>query len=138
MNQQGLTSYYRVRLTDTDAAGVVYFASLMSICHIAYEEILINRGINLQNFVKEGTIAIPIIHGEIDCLHPIHWGDLILITLTPHFLSDTELVMTYQLTAQENSGQLLAKGKTRHVCIHPQTRQRLSFPYHFQEALLEP
>lgn len=128
---------YRVRLADTDAAGVVYFASLMSICHIAYEETLITRGINLQQWVKEGTIAIPILHGEIDCLRPIYWGDLVLITLTPHFLSETELVIAYELSAEAEIKKILAKGQTKHVCINPQTRQRFPFPEQFREALLE-
>lgn len=128
---------YRVRLADTDAAGVVYFASLMSICHIAYEETLITRGINLQQWVKQGTIAIPILHGEIDCLRPIYWGDLLLITLTPHFLSETELVITYELSAEAEIEKILAKGQTKHVCINPQTRQRFPFPEQFREALLE-
>lgn len=128
---------YRVRLADTDAAGVVYFASLMNICHIAYEETLVTRGIHLQQWVKEGTIAIPILHGEIDCLRPIYWGDLVLIALTPQFLSETELVITYELTAEAEIEKVLAKGETKHVCINPQTRQRFPFPKQFREALLE-
>ncbi|MFP4253734.1 MAG: acyl-CoA thioesterase [Halothece sp.] len=131
------TYSYRVRLADTDAAGVVYFASLMSICHIAYEETLITRGINLQQWVKEGTIAIPILHGEIDCLRPIYWGDLVLITLTPQFLSETELVISYELITEADTEKILAKGQTKHVCINPQTRQRFPFPNQFREALLE-
>lgn len=136
MNQK-LTYRYRVRLTDTDAAGVVYFANLLSICHIAYEETLITRGINLQEWVKEGTIAIPILHGEIDCLRPIYWGDLVLVTLTPQFSSETELVITYELVTETNREKVLAKGQTKHVCINPQTRQRFPFPNQFREALLE-
>ena len=29
--------YYTVRFQDTDAAGVVYFANVLRICHEAYE-----------------------------------------------------------------------------------------------------
>lgn len=128
---------YRVRLADTDAAGVVYFAHLLHICHTAYEEVLITRNVNLQEYLKQGTIALPIIHGEIDCLRPIYWGDLVLITLTPQFLSETELVITYELTAEAEIEKVLAKGETKHVCINPQTRQRFPFPNQFREALLE-
>jgi len=127
---------YRVRLADTDAAGVVYFAHLLQICHTAYEEILINRGIPLPEWVRQGTIAIPIIHGEIDCLHPISWGELVIITLTPQRLSENEFVITYQLTAETKRDLILANGKTQHVCIHPKTRQRIPIPREMIERLM--
>ena len=128
---------YRVRLADTDAAGVVYFAHLLHICHTAYEEVLITRNVNLQEYLKQGTIALPIIHGEIDCLRPIFWGDLILIGLTPQFLTETELLLEYELRrAEETAQKILARGNTRHVCIHPKTRQRLPFPPEIRKALL--
>ncbi|AFZ42424.1 thioesterase superfamily protein [Halothece sp. PCC 7418] len=133
--KQDFSVPYRVRLADTDAAGVVYFAHLLQMCHTAYEEVLIQGGINLQDYLKQGTIALPIIHGEIDCLRPIGWGDLILITLTPQFLSETELLIEYQLTAESNSEQILARAQTRHVCITPQTRKRSPFPAEIRECL---
>lgn len=126
---------YRVRLADTDAAGVVYFAHLLHMCHTAYEEVLIRQGINLQAYLKQGTIALPIIHGEIDCLHPIFWGDLVLIALTPHFLSETEFSIDYELTAEAQPEKPLARGQTRHVCINPQTRKRLPFPSEIRACL---
>ena len=126
---------YRVRLADTDAAGVVYFAHLLRMCHTAYEEVLIQRGIDLQKYLQEGTIAIPIIHGEIDCLRPIFWGDLLLIALTPQFLSETELLISYQLTSETASKTILAQGKTQHVCINPKTRRRIAFPQEFRSSL---
>lgn len=130
-----LTVPYRIRLADTDAAGVVYFAHLLHICHIAYEEILVKNEINLQEWVKQGTIAMPIVHGEIDCLRPIYWGDLVWILLTPHFLSETELEITYHLTTEAQPDNILAKGKTRHVCIDPKTRKRIPFPSPMQSVL---
>jgi 1,4-dihydroxy-2-naphthoyl-CoA hydrolase len=126
---------YRVRLADTDAAGVVYFAHLLQMCHTAYEEVLINQGINLQEYLTQGTIALPIIHGEIDCLRPIYWGDQVLIALTPQFLSDTELLIGYELTADAEFREILARGKTRHVCINPSTRKRLPFPPEIKQSL---
>lgn len=55
----------KIFFADTDAAGVVYFANLLSICHEAYEEFLTNFYINLQDFFSSNIIAIPIIHAEI-------------------------------------------------------------------------
>ncbi|MFS8118916.1 MAG: acyl-CoA thioesterase, partial [Microcoleus sp.] len=42
-------SYTRtVRFQDTDAAGVVYFANVLAMCHEAYEASLAASGINLK------------------------------------------------------------------------------------------
>lgn len=40
-----------VRFQDTDAAGVVYFANVLGICHEAYEESLEASSINLKDFL---------------------------------------------------------------------------------------
>lgn len=40
----------KIHFADTDSAGVVYFSNLLSICHEAYEEVLLSLGINLSNF----------------------------------------------------------------------------------------
>ena len=44
----------RIYLGDTDAAGVVYFAKGLEICHEAYEESLAKAGINLNQMIREG------------------------------------------------------------------------------------
>ena len=131
-----ITIPYRVRLADTDAAGVVYFAHLLHICHIAYEEALLQCGINLHNYLQGGTIAIPIVHGEIDCFHPVTWGDLVLIALTPQLLSETHLKIDYELTAETDRAKLLARGQTQHISIDPQTRQRVPLPHEIREKLI--
>jgi len=131
-----ITIPYRVRLADTDAAGVVYFAHLLRMCHTAYEEALIQCGVNLHEYLQAGTIAIPIVHGEIDCLHPVLWGDLVLIALTPQFLSETHLSINYELTPEDDRAKLLAKGETQHVSINSQTRHRVPFPSEMRENLL--
>ena len=55
-----------VRLADTDAAGVVYFARVLSICHEAYEASLAAAGVPLASWIRKGTIALPIVHAHAD------------------------------------------------------------------------
>jgi len=131
-----ITIPYRVRLADTDAAGVVYFAHLLHTCHIAYEEALIQCGINLHDYLQAGTTAIPIVHGEIDCFHPVFWGDLIFIALTPQLLSKTHFTIDYELIPDNDRAKLLARGQTQHISIDPQTRQRVPLPHEIQEKFI--
>jgi 1,4-dihydroxy-2-naphthoyl-CoA hydrolase len=48
-----------VRFQDTDAAGVVYFANVLSMCHEAYEASLAASGINLKSFFNNPTVLFP-------------------------------------------------------------------------------
>ncbi len=59
-----------VRFQDTDAAGVVYFANILAICHEAYEASLADSGINLRLFFGGGNIAVPITHSSADFFVP--------------------------------------------------------------------
>lgn len=117
-----------IRLADTDAAGVIYFASLLSICHEAYEASLEEAGISLQSFLKDASLAIPIVHAEIDFFRPLYCGDKIRVIVRPHSLSETEFESEYLLTALSESEKPFAKAKTHHVCIDPQKRRRISLP----------
>ena len=112
-----------INFRDTDAAGVVYFANGLSLCHEAYEASLAASGINLQSFFKGETIAVPITHASIDFFKPMFCGDRIAITLTTEILSSTEFQINYQLLFAEQD-KAIAKAITKHTCIDVVTRKR--------------
>jgi 1,4-dihydroxy-2-naphthoyl-CoA hydrolase len=121
-----------INFRDTDAAGVVYFANGLSLCHEAYEASLAASGINLQSFFKGETIAVPITHASIDFFKPMFCGDRIAITLTTEILSSTEFQINYQLFFAEQD-KAIAKAITKHTCIDVATRKRCNL----YPALLE-
>jgi 1,4-dihydroxy-2-naphthoyl-CoA hydrolase len=116
----------KIYFGDTDAAGVVYFANGLSICHEAYEVSLAMSGIELQSFFRGGTITVPIIHANIDFFKPMFCGDSILVSLVATLLSPESFQIEYQLffdieSVEKNA---IAKALTKHVCIDPTTRKR--------------
>jgi 1,4-dihydroxy-2-naphthoyl-CoA hydrolase len=122
-----------VRFQDTDAAGVVYFANVLSMCHEAYEASLAASGINLQSFFSNPVAAIPIIHASVDFRRPMYCGDELLIHLMPQQLDDNKFEIAYQIVAASSSQQELAKAITKHICIEPTTRTRTQLP----EAIMQ-
>jgi 1,4-dihydroxy-2-naphthoyl-CoA hydrolase len=122
-----------VRFQDTDAAGVVYFANILSMCHEAYEASLATSGINLKSFFNNPEAAIPIVHASVDFLRPMFCGDNLLIHLTPQQLGENKFEIDYQIIAASSSQQQLAKAITLHVCIDPRTRTRTQLP----EAMMQ-
>ena len=112
-----------IHFSDTDAAGVVYFASLLSICHEAYEHAIAAAGIDLKTVFHNTERALPIVHASIDFYHPLVCGDRLHIHLTPTQLNETAFEITYELL---NSSDLcVAKATARHVCIDPLKRKRI-------------
>ncbi|MEL6581030.1 MAG: thioesterase family protein [Cyanobacteria bacterium J06621_12] len=125
----------RIYLSDTDAAGVVYFARGLEICHEAYEESLAKAGINLNQMIREGNTALPIVHAEIDFLRPLFCGDFVQVNLAASLINESEFAIAYQIFPRDNLERVLIKAQTRHVCINPQIRQRMNLPPIMREWL---
>ena len=122
-------SYFRdIHLCDTDAAGVIYFARGLSICHEAYEEWLQSLGLSIRQILQEKEIAIPIVRAEIDFLQPIICGDAIEIKLKLQEVTESKFIVSYDIFKNTYSDKILAKALTIHVCINPQTRKKAALP----------
>jgi 1,4-dihydroxy-2-naphthoyl-CoA hydrolase len=117
---------YTVQFRDTDAAGVVYFASILSICHVAYEASLIHAGIDLKLFVNNAEFAVPITHVSADFFRPLFCGDRITIELTPKSIDNYKFEIEYQIRSSSESK--CATAITKHVIIDPNTRKRKNLP----------
>lgn len=115
-----------IRFQDTDAAGVVYFANVLAICHEAYEASLSLSNINLQLFFRNNDFAIPIVHASVDFLRPMFCGDRILINLSPNQLTPQKFEINYQITTSEK--EIISKAITKHICIDTNTRTRKELP----------
>jgi acyl-CoA thioesterase FadM len=71
----------QVHLSDTDAAGVVYFTRGLEICHEAYEAFLTAAGVDLRSFFSGQTVAVPIVKAEIAFQRPLYVGDALVVQL---------------------------------------------------------
>lgn len=126
-----------VRFKDTDAAGVVYFANVLAICHEAYEASLMASGINLKLFFSDPTVALPIVHASVDCFHPLFCGDALRIQLTPKQLNNHKFMVTYQVFSVAAEDQLLSQAQTQHMCIDAIARTRINLPNRIIEWLMQ-
>jgi 1,4-dihydroxy-2-naphthoyl-CoA hydrolase len=146
----------QIYFKDTDAAGVVYFANALSMCHEAYEAALADFGINVRQFFSNrGDTAMPIVHAEIDFYQPIFCGDRLLIQVMPELRSPYSFQISYTLFANCNTDSLpqlnqleqlnqserlaklkqiisplkpCAKGMSEHVCISTGDRRKTELP----------
>ncbi len=125
---------YQVQLRDTDAAGVVYFANLLAICHGAYEFSLRDAGLNLKTMMTNPIVAIPIIQASIDFQRPLYCGDQLQIILMPALHSSSEFSIGYQVCL--DGGQVAAQAVTKHVAIDSTSRRRTNLPSPIQDWIV--
>ncbi len=135
---------YTIQFRDTDAAGVVYFANLLSICHIAYEASLARSNIDLKSFVNNLEFAVPISHVSGDFFRPLFCGDRVTIKLTTYSIDSCKFEIKYQILSVNDQSidldtplLLSATAITRHIVINPLTRKRQELPKNLIDWLLE-
>lgn len=132
-----------VHFKDTDAAGVVYFANVLSMCHEAYEASLAAAGIDLNSFFCYPKIAIPITHVTVDFMRPMFCGDNLQIHVNPKQLKENEFEIQYEVFSVEKVvGEITsvqevctARAFSKHVCIDAVNRVRINLPPHVMQWL---
>ena len=122
-------SYERtIHFSDTDAAGVVFFANYLAICHEAYEEALAAAGLPVRTFFADTSVIIPISKSAADYLRPLYCGDKIRVTLTPSLLTENSFAIEYDITRLGTSEKLAGHVRTSHICISSDSRERAALP----------
>ncbi len=124
---------YQIQLRDTDAAGVVYFAHFLTICHAAYEASLSAAGINLRLLISGSEVALPIVHASGDFKRPLYCGDQVQVFLVPSPVSESEFQINYRLCLLD--GKVAGIVLTKHVAIGVIDRKRINLPSELQNWL---
>lgn len=122
-----------IRFADTDAAGIVFFARYLAICHEAYEEALAQAGLPLTSFFTDHGVIVPVAKSEVSYLRPLACGEKVRVELTPRRLSDNSFALAFVLWKQASPaspapGKRAAVARTEHVCISSASRERRPLP----------
>ncbi len=125
-----------VRFADTDAAGVVFFARYLAMCHEAYEEALAVAGLPLARFFADTGLVVPIARSEASYLRPLECGDRLRIEVSPTRLGEHSFALAFTLwkivpaadPAVANTEKRAAVARTEHVCIDARSRERRPLP----------
>jgi 1,4-dihydroxy-2-naphthoyl-CoA hydrolase len=122
-------TYHRtIHFADTDAAGVVFFANFLRICHEAYEESLAASGIELKTFFAENAVIVPIVKSEASYLRPLFCGDKLRVSVTPAPVSETSFEINFVIVKEGLLEKVAARARTEHVCTSPGKRERAPLP----------
>jgi 1,4-dihydroxy-2-naphthoyl-CoA hydrolase len=117
-----------VHFADTDAAGVVFFANYLAICHEAYEESLSASGIDLKTFFSDNGVVVPVSKSEAEYLRPISCGDKLEVTVKPTLISENSYEIRFEIIRLGSPSKCAARIRTEHVCIDSTSRARKALP----------
>lgn len=116
----------KIKLHDTDAAGVVFFVSHFRIAHIAYEEFLQSIGCGLEQIIGESDYLVLISHAEADYLQPFHLGDDIAIGIRATKIKRVSFELTTEI--KNGQGEIGAIVRTVHVAIEKNSGKKIELP----------
>ena len=122
-----------IRLHDTDAAGLLFFANQFSLIHDAYERLLSKIGFSFEAMLKKRGYFLPIVHAESAYKAPLFVGDEITIRVKLTHIGTTSF--TFDYTIHNQKGILVGTAKTIHVTISKKTQKKITLPKDFRSAL---
>ena len=122
----------KIRLHDTDAAGIIFFANQFKLIHDAYEELLEELGTGLQSVLKRTDYFQPIVHAESDFKAPLYAGDKIAIAIRIGHIGTTSFSLEYTLKRGKT---LVGTAKTMHVTINQKTKKKIPLPTPLRKSL---
>lgn len=106
---------FRVRLHDTDAAGVLFFGHLFRHTHDAYEAFMESIGHPIAGIIAGGEAPLPVTHAEADYLRPLRHGDAVEVAVSVLEIRRRSFEIGYSF--RNIAGEPCATARTTHVQI---------------------
>ena len=122
-----------VRLRDTDAAGVIFFANYFIFAHETYELFLEEIGYSPRRIIQQESFLLPIVHAESDYHQMIGLEDEISIVLSVNRIGKTSFTLVYNYFLENQ--ELVGSVKTVHVCVDKSTLKKRPIPSELRQAL---
>ena len=123
----------KIRLYDTDAAGILFFANQFRLVEEAYEVFLEENGILIKDFLDKSNFIVPIVHADSDFLFPLRPGDGIVIEIDLLDRGSSSFTLRHKIY---NSDKILCgKGSTVHVCVSNPGFEKIQIPENIKKIL---
>ena len=117
-----------IRFADIDAAGFVFFANYLVLCHEAYEASLLAAGIELRSFFIANQVLLPIAKTQAQYLGPLQSGNRVRVEVARTRLSEHTFRLDYRIVHLANPEKLVGLAQTEHLAIDLKTLERKPLP----------
>ena len=123
----------KIKLHETDAAGLLFFSNQFKIIHDAYEGMLESIGFGFAQLIPNMNFFLPIVHSEADYKIPLFVGDLLEIQVTVANVGKTSFTLSYALL--NASQKIIGTAQTVHVATDKTTRKKIPIPTELRSKL---
>jgi YbgC/YbaW family acyl-CoA thioester hydrolase len=134
MSSRYFTFPYTIGFHDSDAAGIVFFASLVRVFHQATEAWMESIGFSLARLLRERPFGLPVVHIEGDFRKLLRVGDKVEIHVRVAEIGRTSFRTAYELYF---NGELAATGALVQACVDVTVYKPLDLPEEFRRKLEE-
>jgi acyl-CoA thioester hydrolase len=110
----------RARYAETDAMGIVYHTNYIVWFEVGRGEYMRQQGGDYAHLEGQGYY-LPVIEVQARYLAPARYGDLVSVRTWVEEARSRQVTFTYEVVMAE-TGQLLAAGQTKHVCVDKEGR----------------
>lgn len=119
-------AHNRVRMHDTDMAGILYFARQFRFAHDALEDFVASEGLSFDQVFHKEHFVFVIVHAEADYLAPLKVGDSLKVHLSIERLGSTSFTVSYKIYKED--GLLVGTAQTVHVTLDAKSRAKIPIP----------
>ena len=93
-----LTFLRPIRFEEIDAAGIVFFARYLTICHDAMEAVFDPLPGGYRALITERRIGFPAVHTECDFKAPLRYGDVVRVETRVVKIGETSVTFAFTLS----------------------------------------
>lgn len=125
----------KIKLHETDAAGLLFFSHQFKIIHDAYEALLEQIGFGFAELIRNQKFFLPIVHAEADYKMPLFVGDVIEIRVSVEKVGETSFTFAYRLINPK--GETVGTARTVHVTMDKTTQKKIPLPSEMRAKIEE-
>lgn len=107
----------RVYWEDTDAGGVVYYASYLKFLERARTEWLRALGVDQVRMMRDERLQFVVVEASVRYHRPARFDDELIVTVSLDSMRGASVVMGQEIRRGGNAGELLVSATVRAACL---------------------
>lgn len=123
----------KVRMHDTDMAGILYFPRQFRFVHDALEDFVESEGYSFQQIFHEENFVFVIVHCEADYYVPLVVGDALNVHVAVERIGTSSFTMLYEIYKTDHTH--AGSAKTIHVTLERVSRTKILIPAILKKSL---
>ncbi len=127
------TAKNKVRMHDTDMAGILYFPRQFRFAHDALEDFVASEGIDFDQVFRKEDFVFVIVHCEADYYSPLRVGDEITVQVSVERIGSSSFTMLYEIYKKDHTH--VGTAKTIHVTLERVSREKIAIPEKLRKRL---